>query len=161
MEGEDFKFVGDQSNFLAVFLQSHKDYLPGLEIVGPGSPLKNPYGGFGANKKHPRLSSLKLYPKGCLQPGCLIVAPAEKDGEDPIVLYRWAIASSVSNGGGAGGRPLWRPILGVIKEQLEKVENGEGVVAIDGDVSWGSTFRDLFTLVFKAPFTIAKYILKK
>jgi hypothetical protein len=155
VEGDDFKFIGDPTNLLALYLRSNREYLPGLEIVGPGSPLKNKYGGFAANKNHSKLSSLKWYPHGCLQPGCLIVSPAMAG--DPTILYRWTLESGVSNGGGAGGRPLWTKILSAVCGQFEKLERGEKVVPIEGHVSWGRTVRDLFTCIFKAPITMLKY----
>lgn len=155
LDGADFQFVGDPENRLALHLRS-EGFLPALEIVGPGSPLENPYGGYAGNKNHPRMSSGKLYPRGCLQPGILIVSPG-KEGGDPIALYRWTIASAASNGGGAMGRPLWRHILDAVQRQINKLERGEAVATIEGDVGWGSTMRDLFTCLFKVPFAIYEY----
>lgn len=156
---DDFQFMGDPENRLALYLRHEGGFLPALEIVGPGSPLENPYGGFDGNKKHPRLGLRKLYPHGCLQPGILIVSPG-REGGGPIALFRWTIASALSNIGGAAGRPRWRRILVAVWGQIEKLERGEAVATIEGDVKWGSTRRDLFTSL-KVPFVVAKYIYSK
>lgn len=160
----DIQFIGEQTIRLALYLRSRDEYLPDLEIVGPGSPdADNPYGGFASfNRRHPKLSSLEWYPHGCLQPGCLIVLPSVegKDPEDPVVLFRWVLASSISNIGGAGGRPLWKQILNAVDEQLGNLEKGHGVDPISGiKTTCSSTVRDLIIFVFKAPITMLKYAL--
>lgn len=159
---DDIKFIGEPSIRLALYLRSRGEFLPDLEIVGPGSPdTGNLYGGFSAfNRNHHKLSSLEWYPHGCLQPGCLIVSPAVEGKEDPIVLFRWVLASSISNIGGAGGRPLWKQIMVALNGQLDKLERGEEVVPNKSiDASWSSTVRDLVTCIFTSPITMAKYAL--
>lgn len=154
ISGDDFEFVGAPDNEMALYLRA--EHLPGLEIVGPGSPLPNPYGGFEGNKSHPRLSSQELYPRGCLQPSILILSPTD-NGSGAVALYRWTVGSSLSNMGGASGRPLWKHMLGTAKSQILKVEKGEDVVVIEGDVGWERTARDFITCLFKAPLAAFEY----
>ena len=128
----DFEMIGDPTNKLARYIQS--TYNPGLEFTDKST-------------KHPKLSDMKRYPSGAVQPGATLFA---KKGNEGILVYRWANKSTLANIGGAMGRPIWTSVLKAVSPKIDEVLNrdtpivGDEVEVLEGEIGekdgW---FRDM------------------
>ena len=109
----DFEMIGDPTNKLAKYIQ--EVYNAGLEFTDKST-------------KHPKLSDMKRYPTGAVQPGATLHV---KKGGEGILIYRWANESTLANIGGAMGRPIWTSVLEAVFPKIDLVLNRSEGISLD------------------------------